>query len=633
MFGPSPHGISPGHTPSDINANYGFFHVYAFTMTLGMILAIFASYYQLRKRKVPIEPLILSIIFIIPAALLGGSFFGKVNRDPSAAWYTNFYFWHSGMSIHGGVLFGLVVGLIYFYIVGRKSHISLWVYADAIVPNILLGQIVGRWGNFFNHELLGQKIAYDHLLWLPAFIRDNLWQWDPNGNMPETFGGHIVFREPVFLYESFGDFCAWVFIIFVLPHLGRWKAKLQAKKTQKMTLWKRPLFYRQKYPEINFVSYKEMWNDYYYNYQPAVAEVYQCDQIINSHRKDSINKHIGWWRFWRQKYRYRKKLSQLHNRENKFIIKSGVAFGVYFFLWNFIRYWIETRRNDINLFIYENRPLDTALLWTFVAIGLIIALLAQFVIPNLTRKNGWQYEKIYQKTWLLSSWPFGFFDKIPRKLINYQTASKHFDLDQAVNYLVNDLYVHKKDKIADYKIETKIIPNTLKHKIKIIAPPLPKQVLFSGTYSGVFDFKIDLAALNWSKIISVDHGDLKLTNKKSLSKNEKNNLALKAVSSSKTISFMWQKYRQLRQKKVSKYYWKDFCNLTVLSNELKLYLNQNYQKEVAQLLFNLIDFDQEFFDHLRIFKLGRYFYFRAKCLPNGNRYNFTKKFLILELQS
>ena len=81
MFPFNPNDIHPGHTPHDINSNYGFFHVYAFTMTLGMILAILAAYYQLRKRKVPIEPLIFSIIFIIPAALLGGSFFGKVNRS------------------------------------------------------------------------------------------------------------------------------------------------------------------------------------------------------------------------------------------------------------------------------------------------------------------------------------------------------------------------------------------------------------------------------------------------------------------------------------------------------------------------------------------------------------------------
>ena len=591
MFPYNPNDIHPGHTPHDINSNYGFFHVYAFTMTLGMILAILAAYYQLRKRKVPIEPLIFSIIFIIPAALLGGSFFGKVNRSDNP-WYTNFYFWNAGMSIHGGVLFGLVVGLIYFYIVGRKSHISLWVYADAIVPNILLGQIVGRWGNFFNHELLGKAIDYHDLLWLPPFIRDNLWQWDPNmPNMPEMMGGHIVFREPVFLYESFGDFCAWFFIIFVLPHIGRWGAKIKSNEKSKIVFFKRPLFYDQQHPEKQFITYKQAWNDYYYNHQPSMQAVYDCDQVINTKWKEATKI----FEFHRQKYRARKKLNALHNRENKFIIKSGVSFGVYFFLWNFVRYWIETRRNDFNLFIVYNRPLDTALLWTFVAIGLIIALLAQFVIPNLTRKNGWQYEKTYQKTWLLSSWPFDFFKALPKKLITYDKPNNRFNLDQSVRTFVNNRYRHQPKPQQDYDINSQIIANTLQHKI-IIKPH--KETILQGNYNGVFDFKIDLAQLNWSKIICANKAS-------------------------------WEKYKQLRHQKVMKYVWKEFCDQAVFMAELKQYLNNNYQSEVAHLLINLFNFPQESFAKLSIVKINKYYYFRAKCASNEQRYTFSKKFLIL----
>jgi len=48
------------------------------------------------------------------------------------------------MSIHGGVLFGLIVGLIFFAIFKKKTKISLFVYGDCIIPNLLLGQVIGR---------------------------------------------------------------------------------------------------------------------------------------------------------------------------------------------------------------------------------------------------------------------------------------------------------------------------------------------------------------------------------------------------------------------------------------------------------------------------------------------------------
>ncbi|MBY7704203.1 hypothetical protein JIY74_28570 [Vibrio harveyi] len=46
--------------------------------------------------------------------------------------------------MHGGVFAGTFVGIIFFYIVGRRTKTSLLVYGDAIIPNILLGQVVGR---------------------------------------------------------------------------------------------------------------------------------------------------------------------------------------------------------------------------------------------------------------------------------------------------------------------------------------------------------------------------------------------------------------------------------------------------------------------------------------------------------
>ena len=82
-------------------------------------------------------------------------------------------------------------------------QVSMWVYADAIIPCILVGQIIGRWGNFFNQEVYGAivinpEVSFAWLKTLMPAVYDNMFI---NGS----------FRQPLFLYESFANF--WVFLI------------------------------------------------------------------------------------------------------------------------------------------------------------------------------------------------------------------------------------------------------------------------------------------------------------------------------------------------------------------------------------------------------------------------------------
>ena len=66
---------------------------------------------------------------------------------------------------------------------------SLYRILDLIIPALLLGQIVGRWGNFFNQEAYGPIVTANSLSYLPSFIKDNMLI---NGS----------YRMPLFLYES-----------------------------------------------------------------------------------------------------------------------------------------------------------------------------------------------------------------------------------------------------------------------------------------------------------------------------------------------------------------------------------------------------------------------------------------------
>lgn len=400
--------------PWGISSDYGWFHVYAFTMFLGMLVAILFSWYRLHKAKVPTDGLMWSVIFIIPASLLGGSFFGKNDPTHPTDFWSRFAFWHPGMSIHGGVLIGAIVGLTFFAFYKRKTNISLWVYGDCIIPNILLGQVIGRWGNFFNHELLGTIVGYSSTLdasgisaisWLPAFIRDNCFQLQ--GGSPEMVDGMYVFRAPIFLYESIANLGFWAILTFLLPNAFHWFSKkpwkVEAKKYQLLTINDIKKKGSNKIKDYftlihrNNKLKKKYWDQAFYTYKADSFAVKEINQKYQAQKAKLMKEQF----FVRNNevtkayFARSNKLYHLNNPKGYFVLRSGVQMWLYFFGWNLIRFCLELQREDADLFLKHRRTLDYAVLISIFMLGLILAVLSQLVFARYFRKSGWTYEKEY----------------------------------------------------------------------------------------------------------------------------------------------------------------------------------------------------------------------------------------------
>lgn len=410
--------------PWGIKSDYGWFHVYAFTMFLGMVVAILFSWYRLHKQKIPSDGLIWSIIFIIPTSLLGASFFGKDDPENVIGFWQKFAFWNPGMSIHGGVLFGAIVGLTFFGIYNRRTHISLWVYADCIIPNILLGQVIGRWGNFFNHELLGAIVGYSDSLnashipalsWLPAFIRDNCFKLD--GGAPEIINGMYVFRAPIFLYESIANLGFWAILTFLMPSAFRWCSKkpwkIEAKKYQLLTIDDIKVTKKAKSNKVsdfftligrhftlmhrNHKLKQKYWDQAFYQYKADSFAVKESNQKYKAQKEKAtkeqffVRNHL----ITKAYIKRSNKLYHLNNPKGYFVMRSGVQMGLYFFGWNLIRFCLELQRDKGELFLKNRRTLDYTILILIFVIGLVLATLCQFVFARYCRKTGWTYEKEY----------------------------------------------------------------------------------------------------------------------------------------------------------------------------------------------------------------------------------------------
>lgn len=116
--------------------------------------------------------------------------------------------WEGGIAIYGGIIGG-ALAIIWQC---QKKNIPVWLMFDIAVPGLLVGQIVGRWGNFMNQEAHGGPVSRDFLegLMLPDFIIN---QMNIEG----------VYYHPTFLYESVWNLVGLIIILALRHREGLFK--------------------------------------------------------------------------------------------------------------------------------------------------------------------------------------------------------------------------------------------------------------------------------------------------------------------------------------------------------------------------------------------------------------------------
>ena len=121
-----------------------------------------------------------------------------------------FRIWDGGLTILGGAVGGILFGVGFMLL--RRKWVDIRFAMDTIVPTILLGQAIGRWGNFFNSEVYGQTVlASNGWSWLPSWISSQM-GWDCEA-------GYI--HVPLFLVESMLNIAGYFLIAYVVPAI--WK--------------------------------------------------------------------------------------------------------------------------------------------------------------------------------------------------------------------------------------------------------------------------------------------------------------------------------------------------------------------------------------------------------------------------
>ncbi len=168
---------------------------YAVIIALGFLLAVL---YILKRRDdfgLTQDNILDMFIICVPAGIIGARLyyvlFNSADYFGPGKWINILKVWEGGLAIYGGVIAAVLAILFY----SRKKKIPAGVFFDVGAMGLLIGQAVGRWGNFINREAYGVETE------LP-------WK------MGLTSQSGTVYVHPAFLYESL-----WNIVGFILLHI------------------------------------------------------------------------------------------------------------------------------------------------------------------------------------------------------------------------------------------------------------------------------------------------------------------------------------------------------------------------------------------------------------------------------
>lgn len=191
---------------------------YGIVIALGMMLGILMATYEAKRTgQNPDDYIDLAIVAIIVSVIGARIYYVVFSWD----YYKNhlssiFNLRQGGLAIYGGV----IAAIITTYIFSRVKKLSFPKLVDTAVLGLLIGQIIGRWGNFFNREAFGGYT--DGLLAMQIPVDAVRSSSDITAELAEhrvTIDGISYIQvHPTFLYESLWNLAVLVVLLFIRKH-------------------------------------------------------------------------------------------------------------------------------------------------------------------------------------------------------------------------------------------------------------------------------------------------------------------------------------------------------------------------------------------------------------------------------
>ncbi|MBA4603532.1 prolipoprotein diacylglyceryl transferase [Thermoactinomyces sp. AMNI-1] len=175
-------------------------HWYGIIMGTSAILGLFLATREAKRQQIDPDLLLDMMIWVLPSAIVGARLYYvlfeweyyMIHPEDIIA------VWKGGLAIHGGLIGAFIAG----YLFVRKHNLSFLKMGDIVAPGIILGQAIGRWGNFINQEAHGGEVSR-------AFLENmHLPDW-----LIEQMNIHGTYYHPTFLYESVWNLVGFLLLI------------------------------------------------------------------------------------------------------------------------------------------------------------------------------------------------------------------------------------------------------------------------------------------------------------------------------------------------------------------------------------------------------------------------------------
>ncbi len=178
-------------------------HFYGLIIALGLMLAILYACRRSKQFGLVADDILDGVLCIVPFAVICARLYYVAFEWDSYKddFWSIFAIWNGGLAIYGGVI-GAAIGIVVFAKV-KKEKVNVFAVLDITSLGFLIGQSIGRWGNFFNREAFGAETD--------SFLRMGLLN---------EHTGVVTYYHPTFLYES-----VWNAVGFVILHFLSKKRK------------------------------------------------------------------------------------------------------------------------------------------------------------------------------------------------------------------------------------------------------------------------------------------------------------------------------------------------------------------------------------------------------------------------
>lgn len=178
-------------------------HWYGIIMALAMLLGILTVIFIRNKfyKEISIDSICdISLVLIVWGIICARLYYVILDYDyflrhPSEI----FAIWNGGISIQGAI----IGGVIGFYKYAKEHSLEFFKYVDLLSFGVVVGQIIGRWGNFFNSEAFGLPTNLPWKMYIPYSLRPLEYK------LSEYF-------HPTFLYESILNIFVFLIMFYVL---------------------------------------------------------------------------------------------------------------------------------------------------------------------------------------------------------------------------------------------------------------------------------------------------------------------------------------------------------------------------------------------------------------------------------